>query len=139
MSPILSIVCLLLCVGAIFALLRGQKNARRTTVGSPHILEYRTDLPLDACIDLLRQAAEQDLFIYTFARQTDGSFALHFTMHRATQQPIDTLYTLRFESGRQTIISLVFIREAFGYQEPVFPLALLDTFFAEKLSAQRNA
>ncbi len=134
-----SVLLLILFICGVFILLRGQETNRRTTAGNALMLEYRTDLPLDECMDLLRAKREDDLFDYTYARSEDGTFALHFTMHRATKQPVDTLYTLRLESGRQTVISLTFVREAFGYREPVFPIALLDEFFTAKLSAQRIA
>lgn len=131
----LFLLLILLC--GVFALLRAQKASRRAVPGNNLLLEYRTDAPLDECIDRLRSTAADDIFAYTCEREPDGGFALHFTQHRATQQPIDTLYTLRLEGGRQTVISLVFVREAFGYQEPVFPLSLLDEFFAAKLGASR--
>lgn len=135
---ILSALLLLLCVFGMFALLRRQEATQRKDPGNPLMLEYRTDLPLDDCLDLLRQTTEKDIFVYTFTREADGNFALEFTQHRATEQPISTLYTLHLDSGRQTVLSLAFVREAFGYKEPVFPLSLLDDFFAEKLSAHRT-
>ena len=53
-----------------------------------------------------------------------------------TNQPLDTLYSLRLDSGKQTIVTLIFLREAFGYGEPVFPRELLDQFLLEKLEAR---
>ena len=53
-------------------------------------------------------------------------------------QPLDTLYTLRLDPGRQTVVTLIFIREAFGYQEPLFPPAMLDEFLLQKLEAHRT-
>ena len=58
---------------------------------------------------------------------------LHLTLHQPTQQPLDTLYTLRLDPGRQTVVTLIFIREAFGYKEPLFPQEMLDEFMAQKL------
>ena len=55
-----------------------------------------------------------------------------------TRQPLDTLYTLRLDPGRQTVVTLIFIREAFGYQEPLFPPAMLDEFLLQKLEAHRT-
>ena len=49
-------------------------------------------------------------------RENDGGFTLHLTLHQPTQQPLDTLYTLRLDPGRQTVVTLIFIREAFGYK-----------------------
>ncbi len=129
------LLCAVVC--GIFFLLQGQKKGQRAKPSSTLLLEYRTDLPLDTCIDLLRARQESDLFAYTYTREADGSFTLAFTLHRPTQQPVGTVYSLRLDSGRQTIITLAFLREAFGYQEPVFPLALLDEFFAAKLTASR--
>ena len=63
---------------------------------------------------------------------------LHLTLHQPTQQPLDTLYTLRLDPGRQTVVTLIFIREAFGYKEPLFPQEMLDEFMAQKLDAHRT-
>ena len=68
----------------------------------------------------------------------DGSFTLHLTLHKPTRQPVDTLYTLRLDAGRETVISLIFLREAFNYKEPVFPPTLLDEFMRKKLDARRT-
>ena len=48
------------------------------------------------------------------------------------------LYTLRLDPGRQTVVTLIFIREAFGYKEPLFPPAMLDEFMLQKLDAHRT-
>ena len=66
------------------------------------------------------------------------TFTLHLTLHQPTQQPLDTLYTLRLDPGRQTIATLIFIREAFGYKEPLFPQEMLDKFMQQKLEAHRT-
>ena len=50
----------------------------------------------------------------------------------------DSLYTLRLDPGRQTIATLIFIREAFGYKEPLFPQEMLDKFMQQKLEAHRT-
>jgi len=71
-------------------------------------------------------------------RENDGSFLLHLTLHQPSQQPLDTLYTLRLDPGRQTVVTLIFIREAFGYKEPLFPPAMLDEFMLQKLDAHRT-
>ena len=67
-----------------------------------------------------------------------GGFLLHLTLHQPTQQPLDTLYTLRLDPGRQTIATLIFIREAFGYKEPLFPQEMLDKFMQQKMEAHRT-
>ena len=98
-------------------------------------LEYRTSLAFDECLDALAVHTDQDEFEYDCARQPDGSFLLHFTLHKPTGQPVDTLYALRLDAGRQTVVTLHFLREAFGYREPVFPRQVLDAFLAKKLNA----
>ena len=75
---------------------------------------------------------DSDVFVYDCRRERDGSFLLHLTLHQPSQQPLDTLYTLRLDPGRQTVVTLIFIREAFGYKEPLFPPAMLDEFMAAK-------
>ena len=78
------------------------------------------------------------MFAYECRRETDGGFLLHLTLHQPTQQPLDTLYTLRLDPGRQTVVTLIFIREAFGYKEPLFPQEMLDEFLLQKLDAHRT-
>ena len=36
------------------------------------------------------------------------------------------------------VVTLIFIREAFGYKEPLFPQEMLDEFMAQKLDAHRT-
>ena len=79
-----------------------------------------------------------DLFAYECRRENDGGFTLHLTLHQPTQQPLDTLYTLRLDPGRQTVVTLIFIREAFGYKEPLFQPEMLDEFMLGKLDARRT-
>ena len=76
--------------------------------------------------------------MYECRREKDGGFLLHLTLHQPTQQPLDTLYTLRLDPGRQTVVTLIFIREAFGYKEPLFPQEMLDKFMQQKLDAHRT-
>lgn len=122
----------------IFFVLRRQKSERADSYSPTGLSEYRTDLPLDVCLDRLDEHADGDVFAYTCTREADGGFVLHFTLHQATGQPLDTLYTLRLEAGRQTVVTLLFRREAFGYREPVFPPAMLDEFMEKKLDAHRT-
>ena len=35
-------------------------------------------------------------------------------------------------------MTLIFIREAFGYKEPLFPQEMLDKFMQQKLAAHRT-
>ena len=115
-----------------------RENTRRSQYGPAGLSEFRTDLPLDECFDRLDSRSDTDLFAYECRRENDGSFLLHLTLHQPSQQPLDTLYTLRLDPGRQTVVTLIFIREAFGYKEPLFPQEMLDEFMAQKLDAHRT-
>ena len=108
------------------------------TCALPIFSEFRTDLPLDECFDRLDEHRDADEFVYECRREKDGGFLLHLTLHQPTQQPLDTLYTLRLDPGRQTVVTLIFIREAFGYKEPLFPQEMLDRFMQQKLDAHRT-
>ena len=135
MPAALSFAVILVVLGCTFFILNRQAARHKAAPGPAGTLEYRTELPLDDCIDALRTRTPEDLFDYTCDRQADGSFRLHFTLHRPTAQPVDTLYSLRLDPGRGTVITLTFVREAFGYREPVFPKELLDAFLKAKLGA----
>ena len=111
MNAVFSIIILIAVIGLIIFLLSRRENTRRSQYGPAGLSEFRTDLPLDDCFDRLDQH---------------------------TKQPLDTLYTLRLDPGRQTVVTLIFIREAFGYQEPLFPPAMLDEFLLQKLEAHRT-
>jgi len=117
---------------------RRQNVGRRSQYGPAGISEFRTDLPVDECIDRLDAHSDSDTFAYECRRETDGGFTLRLTEHLPTQQPLDTHYSLRLDAGRQTVVTLIFLHEAFGYQEPVFPPAMLDEFLAQKLEAHRT-
>ena len=138
MSSIFSIVLLVGVIGLIIYLLSRRENERRNQYGPSGLSEFRTDLPLDDCFDRLDQHNDSDVFVYECHRENDGGFLLHLTLHQPTQQPLDTLYTLRFDPGRQTIVTLIFIREAFGYKEPLFPQEMLDEFLRQKFDAYRT-
>ena len=132
-------VCLLACaLGIIVYLLSRRETNRRSQYGPSGLSEFRTDLPLDDCFDRLDEHKDTDEFVYECRRENDGGFLLHLTLHQPTQQPLDTLYPLRFDPGRQTIVTLIFIREAFGYKEPLFPQEMLDRFLLQKLDAHRT-
>lgn len=135
MPALLSLVCILAAAALIWRLAR-RTAGRKGAGGQAAWLEYRTPLAFDECLDALASRQEQDEFDYTCARQPDGSFLLHFTLHRPTGQPVDTLYALRLDAGKQTVVTVHFLREAFGYRQPVFPQELLDAFLAQKLNAQ---
>ena len=138
MNSILSFVLLAAVLGIIIFMLSRRENERRSQYGPSGLSEFRTDLPLDDCFDRLDEHKDTDVFAYECRRENDGGFLLHLTLHQPTQQPLDTLYTLRLDPGRQTVVTLIFIREAFGYKEPLFPQKMLDTFLLQKLDAHRT-
>ena len=138
MNAVVSIVLLAAVLGVIVFLLSRRENGRRSQYGPAGLSEFRTDLALDECFDRLDEHNDSDVFVYDCHRERDGGFLLHLTLHQPTQQPLDTLYTLRFDPGRQTIVTLIFIREAFGYKEPLFQSAMLDEFMLRKFDARRT-
>ena len=138
MNAVVSILFLAAVLGVIVFLLSRRDHSRRSQYGPSGLSEFRTDLPLDECFDQLDEHSSTDEFAYECRRENDGGFLLHLTLHQPTQQPLDTLYTLRLDPGRQTVVTLIFIREAFGYKEPLFPQEMLDTFMMQKLEAHRT-
>ena len=138
MNAVFSILLLAAILGFIVFLLSKKDQRRRSQYGPSGLSEFRTDLPLDDCFDRLDQHSPDDVFAYECRRENAGGFTLHLTLHQPTQQPLDTLYTLRFDPGRQTIVTLIFIREAFGYKEPLFQPAMLDEFMLRKFDARRT-
>ncbi len=138
MDAAISSVLLLCAIALVFLVLRRQDSRQRNEYSPSGMSEFRTDLALDECMDRLNCPEETDEFVYTIRRETDGGWTLHLTMHQPTQQPLDTLYTLRLDPGKQTVATLIFRREAFGYKEPVFQPELLDRFMAQKLNAVRT-
>ena len=138
MNTVFSILLLAAVLGFIVFLLSRRETGRRSQYGPAGLSEFRTDLALDQCFDRLDQHDPEDVFAYECRRERDGGFLLHLTLHQPTRQPLDTLYTLRLDPGRQTVVTLIFIREAFGYKEPLFPPAMLDEFLQQKLDAHRT-
>ena len=138
MNAVVSVCLLAFARGMIVYLLSRRETTRRSQYGPSGLSEFRTGLALDECFDRLDSRSDTDLFAYECRRENDGGFTLHLTLHPPTQQPLDTLYTLRFDPGRQTIVTLIFIREAFGYKEPLFQPAMLDEFMMSKFDARRT-
>ena len=103
MNAVFSILLLAAILGFTVFLLAKQDKGRRSQYGPSGLSEFRTDLPLDDCFDRLDQHSPDDLFAYECRRENDGGFTLHLTLHQPTQQPLDTLYTLRLDPGRQTV------------------------------------
>ena len=138
MNTVISVVLLAVVLGTIVFLLSRRESGRRSQYGPAGPSEFRTDLALDECFDRLDRHSDTDEFAYECRRENDGGFMLHLTLHQPTQQPLDTLYTLRLDPGKQTVVTLIFIREAFGYKEPLFPPEMLDAFMTQKLDAHRT-
>lgn len=90
-----------------------------------------------ACRDILAARGDDDLFAYELEPAKTGGYYLHLSMHRPTQQPLDTLFQMQFGLESEARFTLEFVREAFGVREPIVPEALLDDFFAQKLGAVR--
>ena len=135
---ILTGLLLVTAAGLLALILARQEKRRRSQYGPAGCSEFRTPLALDECFDRLADRRDSDVFAYECTRERDGSFTLRLTLHQPTQQPLDTLYTLRLDPGRETIVTLFFIREAFGSPEPVFPPEMLDEFLPQKLDARRT-
>ena len=138
MNTVISVVLLAVVLGTIVFLLSRRESGRRSQYGPAGLSEFRTDLALDECFDRLDRHSDTDEFAYECRRENDGGFMLHLTLHQPTQQPLDTLYTLRLDPVKQTVVTLIFIREAFGYKEPLFPPEMLDAFMTQKLDAHRT-
>ena len=138
MNAVFSILLLAAILGFIVFLLAKQDKGHRSQYGPSGLSEFRTDLPLDDCFDRLAQHSPDALFAYECRREHAGGFTLPLPLPPPTQQPLDTLYTLRLDPGRQTIVTLIFIREAFGYKEPLFQPAMLDEFMLRKFDARRT-
>ena len=101
MNAVVSIVLLAAVLGVIVFLLSRRENGRRSQYGPAGLSEFRTDLALDECFDRLDEHNDSDVFVYDCRRERDGGFLLHLTLHQPTQQPLDTLYTLRLDPGRR--------------------------------------
>lgn len=117
-------------------LLSRSKKKRRARPG--RFLEYRVPgRPAAQCRTLLATPHADDLLETELKNAASGGWYLHFTLHKPTAQPLDTLYLLQFEDGPDAHFTLQFVREAFGNPDPILPESLLDAFFLQKLGAQR--
>ena len=93
---------------------------------------------MNAVVSVCLLACALGIIVYLLSRRETTRRSQYLTLHQPSQQPLDTLYTLRLDPGRQTVVTLIFIREAFGYKEPLFPPAMLDEFMLQKLDAHRT-
>lgn len=132
---LVSLFLMALLVAACVYILRRKTLDKRSRPQMDGTLEYRSPLAFDECLDALRHPTPEDEFAYRCERDKDGSFTLQIIRHQPTNQPLDTLYSLRLDPGKQTVVTIIFIRDAFGYGEPVFPRALMDRFMLQKLQA----
>lgn len=125
----------------VFVLLAGwmmqrTKKSRKKKPGQ--YLQYVAEGKTAAeCRGLLNNPAESDIFAYELSPAQGGGWYIHFTRHKPTQQPLDTMFLLQFEGESPAEFSLSFLREAFGMKEPVIGEALLNEFFEAKLGAKR--
>ncbi len=138
MNAAVSIVLLAAVLGVIVFLLSRRENTRRSQYGPPAFRSSAPTCRWTSASTGWTSTGTADEFVYECRRERDGGFLLHLTLHQPTQQPLDTLYTLRLDPGRQTVVTLIFIREAFGYKEPLFPQEMLDRFMQQKLDAHRT-
>ena len=137
MPAVFSLVLILAAAALIWQLARRAERRRKSAPAPPGIWNTApTCLSTAAWTRWPKPARRTCSPIPAPARRT-APFFLHLTLHNATNQPIDTVFTLRMDAGRQTVITLHFLREAFGYREPVFPQELMDSFMAQKLGAHR--
>ncbi len=139
MNAVFSIILLAVALGAIVLLLTRRENTRRSQYGPTGLNEFRTDLPLDDCFDRLDEHKDTDEFRVRVPPRERRRLPAHLTLHQPTQQPLDTLYTLRFDPGRQTIVTpLIFIREALGLQGAALPAGNAGPLPDAKLDAHRT-
>ena len=96
---------------------------------------------MNAVFSILLLAAILGFIVFLLAKQDKGrrsQYGPSGLSEFRTDLPLDTLYTLRLDPGRQTVVTLIFIREAFGYKEPLFQPEMLDAFMLGKLDAHRT-
>lgn len=130
---VLPIVAFVLLVGWVV-----QKSNKKKRQKPGQYLQYIVPGRTAAeCRGLLGKPGADDMFDYTLEAAQSGGWYIHFTRHRVTQQPLDTVFLLQFEGDVPAALSASFVREAFGMKEPVIGEALLDDFFAQRLGAQR--
>lgn len=89
------------------------------------------------CRGLLSAPGDNRVFEYRLERAKSGGQYITFTRYVPTEQILDTVYLLVFEDESPARISMTFVREVFGANEPVFGEALLEEFFQDKLGARR--
>lgn len=134
LTLVLPLVALVLLLGWLWA---RSRKARAQKPGQ-HLAYTVPGRTAAECRGLLGGPADDDIFEYALETARGGGWYIHFTLHRPTAQPLDTLFLLQFEGDDPAFFSLTFVREAFGMREPVIGEPLLDAFFAQKLGARRR-
>ncbi|MDL2294552.1 hypothetical protein LJC60_07980 [Ruminococcaceae bacterium OttesenSCG-928-D13] len=115
----------------------GRRGKKRPPKPGQYLRYQAPGKTAAACRGLLGKPEAADLFGYALEGAASGGWYIHFTRHNPTEQLLDTLFLLQFEDEDPAVFSLRFKREAFGMKEPVIGEDLLDSFFAEKLGAER--
>lgn len=113
---------------------RNQKGKKKKT--GQYMRFQSSAFTAAGCRGLLGKRSEDDLFTYKLETAPTGGWYLTLTGHKATGQPLETVFLLQFEDESPAIFSLKFVREAFGMREPVVGEDLLCEFFLKKLSAR---
>ncbi len=65
-------------------------------------------------------------------------FEQHLNPYTDTALEFRYFFVRKMMFVKYSIATLIFIREAFGYKEPLFPQEMLDEFMAQKLDAHRT-
>lgn len=124
-----------LCALLIVAAYSLQKGKRARTKKPGQFTRYISPkYSAQQCRDFLSHKNIHDLFEYTIESDGGREYIL-FTKYLPTQQIVETVFLLEYEQQEPAVFTLRFVREAFGYREPVFPPAFLDEFFYKKLEA----
>ncbi len=130
---VLVLVGLVLLVGYVTA-----KNKRAQQKKPGQYMRYEAVGRTAAqCMDLLEHKNIHDIFAYKLEQARGGGWYITLKLHIPTEQMLDTVFLLQFETETPARFSLRFVREAFGMREPVEPESMLDEFFAQKLDAVR--
>ena len=95
---------------------------------------------MNAVFSILLLAAILGFIVFLLAKQDKGrrsQYGPSGLSEFRTDLPLDDCFD-RLDPGRQTVVTLIFIREAFGYKEPLFQPEMLDEFMLGKLDARRT-
>lgn len=136
-----AVLSVLILIGLVLIFIFLYSQNRKGRKAKPGLyLEYTvSDKTVSECRSLLKKNTIEDIFSFQLEEGRLGEVYIHFVLHNATEQPLDTLFHIRYgdEPGPPAKFALSFAREAFGMREPVLSEPLLDEFFAQKLGAVR--